>query len=85
VHYAVNDAIDLAFVLASDGRVRLVDPTRVNVALSPIRQGLGEQVAGSSPVALGGQGAGVTAAFAVSPAHCLLTAPYNVRGVNPLE
>jgi len=34
VRYAVDDAVDLAFVLALDERVRLVDPGRVVLALS---------------------------------------------------
>lgn len=32
--YAVDDAVDLAFVLALDERVRLVEPSRVLLALS---------------------------------------------------
>jgi hypothetical protein len=34
VRYAVDDAVDLAFVFALDGRVRLIDPSRVILALS---------------------------------------------------
>jgi len=34
VRYAVDDAVDLAFVLAMDGRVRLIDPARIILALS---------------------------------------------------
>src|SRR5262245_35718830 len=34
VHYAVDDAVDLAVVLALDERVRLVPPSRVILALS---------------------------------------------------
>lgn len=34
VRYAVDDAVDLAFVLAMDRRARLIDPARVILALS---------------------------------------------------
>ena len=34
VRYAVDDAVDLAFVLALDSRIRLIDPTHVILALS---------------------------------------------------
>ena len=61
VRYAVDDAIDLAFVFAVDERVRLVDPSRVVLALSgdpqkpESRQNLDRLVAAGAKVRSAGQ------------------------------
>ena len=67
VRYAVDDAIDLAFVFALDDRVRLVDPARVILALSgdpqkpESRQNLDRLVAAGAKVRSAGQADIITA------------------------
>lgn len=55
VRYAVDDAIDLAFLLAMDGRVRLIDPSRMILALSGNPQKLESQQNLERLVAAGAQ------------------------------
>jgi hypothetical protein len=61
VRYALDDAIDLAFVFAIDERVRLVDPSRVILALSgdpqkpESRQNLDQLIASGAKVRPAGQ------------------------------